>query len=511
VLNLLFSDLRIHCGIKVLEEKTMASPKPRIDERFRLAIEAAPCAMVMVSQEGKIALANAQTEKIFGYSSKELLGQSIEILVPDSLRDTHQELSRSFVRKAQTRQMARAVQGRRKDGSLFSVEVGLTPIHTPDGTWVLSSIEDVSERERAQARLRESEERFQNLADTSPMLIWMSGPDKLCTFFNKGWLEFTGRTMEQEVGHGWAEGVHPEDLERCMAMYESAFDDRREFQMEYRLLRKDGEYRWILDSGIPRFGPGDTFGGYIGSCTDISDLKHAQEVTIAKHMLQSLGVLARGLAHDFSNMQSGIIFLSEVILESPALDSSLAEEVREIRKIALHGSEIVHELMVYAKGQDDGIEEVDISMLVEEMREILRLSIPRSVLLETHLDSDGGSVLANPSHIRQVLLSLVVNASEAISEKGAVIDISTSLVKAALGTGKPTLPKVNCVRLAVSHTSNRVGQDTFGSARKAAPGLDLPAVEAITVRYGGVLSVINSPGKGMQFEVLFPCERRSAA
>jgi two-component system, cell cycle sensor histidine kinase and response regulator CckA len=490
----------------------MASPTQRIDERFRLAIEAAPCAMVLVNHEGKITLANAQTERIFGYSSDELVGQSIEILVPDSLHEAHQDLSRSFVQQARTRLAALDVRGRRKDGSLFSVEIGLTAIQTPEGTWVLSSIEDVSERERTQARLRESEERFRNLADTSPMLIWMSGPDKLCTFFNKGWLEFTGRTLEQEMGNGWAEGIHSEDMERCLTIYETSFDNRKEFQMEYRLRRKDGEYRWVLDSGVPRFGPGDAFTGYVGSCTDISDLKQAQEVTIAKHMLQSLGVLARGLAHDFSNMQSGIIFLSEVILESPVLDSSLAEEVREIRKIAMHGSEIVHELMVYAKGQDDAVEQVDISMLVEEMREILRLSIPKYLLVQTHLDADGSSVLANPSHIRQILMTLVVNASEAISEKGAVIDISTSLVKAALPSGRPTSPQSNCLRLAVSHTRNKMMSNSpFRSARKAAPGLDLPAVEAIIIRYGGVLNVIGSPSEGMRFEVLFPCEHQSAA
>jgi signal transduction histidine kinase len=287
--------------------------------------------------------------------------------------------------------------------------------------------------------------------------------------------------------------------------------------MEYRLRRKDGEYRWVLDSGVPRFESADAFAGYIGSCTDISDLKHAQEVTIAKHMLQSLGVLARGLAHDLGNMQSGIIFLSEVILENPALDSSLAEEVREIRKIALHVSEIVHELMVYAKGQDESIEPVDISMLVEEMREILRLSIPRNVLLQTHLDSGGSSVVANPGHIRQVIMSLVVNACEAISEKGTVIDISTSLVPAQLRSGSaPTLPDVDNVRLAVSHIGSKMtkrvpggSHDPFVSASKAAPRLDLPAVEAIIIRYGGLFNVIASPGDGMQFEVLFPCENES--
>ena len=496
-------------------KKDMASPTPRIDERFRLAIEAAPCAMVMVNHEGKITLANVHTERIFGYSSDELVGQPIEILVPDSLREAHQDLSRNFVRNARARLKERDVRGRHKDGSLFPVEIGLTPIQTPEGTCVLSSIEDVSERERAQVRLRESEERFRTLANTSPMLIWMSGPDKLCTFFNKGWLTFTGRTLEQETGNGWVEGVHPEDVERCLAIYESAFDDRREFQMEYRLRRKDGEYRWVLDSGVPRFGPDDTFVGYIGSCTDVSDVKLAQDVTIAKHMLQSLGVLARGMAHDFSNLQSGIIFLSEVILENPGLDPLLAEEIREIRKIALHGSEIVHELMVYAKGQDDGIEPVDISMLVEEMREILRLSIPKYVLLQVHLDSNASSVLANPSHIRQVLVSLVVNASAAITEKGAVIEISTSRVKAQLPGAGPTVPKLDCVRLAVSHSSNRIANkvqdEPFSSVKKATPGLDLPAVETIVIRYGGILNVIGSPGEGAQFEVLFPCEDQSAA
>jgi PAS domain S-box-containing protein len=104
-------------------------------------------------------------------------------------------------------------------------------------------------------------------------MIWQSGPDKLTTYFNRPWLDFTGRTVEQERGNGWAEGVHPHDLERCMATYIEAFDARQDFEMEYRLRRRDGEYRWILDRGRPLCNSRGEFLGYIGGCIDITDRK----------------------------------------------------------------------------------------------------------------------------------------------------------------------------------------------------------------------------------------------
>ncbi len=132
-------------------------------------------------------------------------------------------------------------------------------------------------RKRAEDAARESEARFTLAADNAPILLWMSGTDKLCTYFNKAWLDFTGRTLEQELGNGWTEGVHPDDLDRCCSGYAQAFDARREFKMEYRLRRYDGEYRWILDCGVPRYSPDRSFCGYIGSCVDISDLKLSQQ------------------------------------------------------------------------------------------------------------------------------------------------------------------------------------------------------------------------------------------
>jgi len=132
------------------------------------------------------------------------------------------------------------------------------------------------ERMRSDEKLRASEQRFRDMADTAPVLIWLSGEDKRCTWFNRPWLDFVGRSMEQEIGDGWAENVHPDDLAACVRTYATCFDERRSFTMEYRLRRHDGVYRWVLDSGIPLYEAG-RFKGYIGSCVDISDRKEAED------------------------------------------------------------------------------------------------------------------------------------------------------------------------------------------------------------------------------------------
>jgi PAS domain S-box-containing protein len=148
---------------------------------------------------------------------------------------------------------------------------------------------DITQRKRAEEGFRESEARFRTMANTAPVMIWMSGPDKLCTFFNKGWLDFTGRPIEKELGNGWTEGVHREDLARCLEIYASSFNARQEFTMEYRLRRHDGKYCWIIDNGVPRFEPDGAFLGYIGSCLDIDERKQAeQDLTAALGEIQGL-------------------------------------------------------------------------------------------------------------------------------------------------------------------------------------------------------------------------------
>jgi len=146
----------------------------------------------------------------------------------------------------------------------------------------------------SEATLRESEQRFRIVADAAPVLIWMSGVDKLCTFFNKPWLNFTGRSLEQELGNGWAQGVHPNDLQRCLETYTEAFDARKPFVMQYRLKRNDGEYRWISDDGVPRYDANGTFAGYIGSCVDVTELLKQQR---ALHQFEERVALAADAAH----------------------------------------------------------------------------------------------------------------------------------------------------------------------------------------------------------------------
>jgi PAS domain S-box-containing protein len=169
-------------------------------------------------------------------------------------------------------------------GSVVYMQLFLIVIGIP----IMSLSVLLEQQRKTQHSLLESEVRFRNIADTAPVLIWIFGPDKRATFFNKAWLEFTGRTMEQGLADGWAQGVHPNDLDRCLATYSSSFDARRGFQMEYRLRRADGEHRWVLDKGIPRYHEGE-FAGFIGSCLDVTEQKQIEErLRAGQQQLQTL-------------------------------------------------------------------------------------------------------------------------------------------------------------------------------------------------------------------------------
>src|SRR5947208_10502263 len=158
--------------------------------------------------------------------------------------------------------------GETPEQSALSIEIFLIVLAIP----LLFLAALIEERVSGATELRESESRFQTVADAAPVLIWMAGVDKLCTLFNKPWLQFTGRSMEQEFGNGWTEGVHQDDLERCLQVYTSAFDARQPFVMQYRLRRNDGVFRWVSDQGVPQYDAQGRFAGYIGSCFDVTEL-----------------------------------------------------------------------------------------------------------------------------------------------------------------------------------------------------------------------------------------------
>jgi PAS domain S-box-containing protein len=187
-------------------------------------------------------------------------------------------------------------------------------------------VEEQKESERA---FRESEARFRLVADTAPVLIWMAGTDKLCTYFNKPWLDFTGRSLELELGNGWAEGVHPEDLRRCVDTYSQAFERREEFSIEYRLRRSDGDYRWVLDIGVPRFNQDRSFIGYIGSCIDVTERKGAEEALRRSETRLRLAVEAGKMYAYEWDVATDIVERSEEYASIPGLSGAPRCDTRE--------------------------------------------------------------------------------------------------------------------------------------------------------------------------------------
>jgi PAS domain S-box-containing protein len=158
-------------------------------------------------------------------------------------------------------------------------DVKVSPVRDSAGAIVrlLVVSRDLTEHKQAEENARESEMRFRRMADAAPVLIWISDTTKACTWFNKWWLDFTGRSMEQLANSGWADGVHADDLDRCLHIYNTHFDARKPFSMDYRLRRNDGEYRWVLDNGLPRFDSDGKFAGYVGSCIDITERHQIEE------------------------------------------------------------------------------------------------------------------------------------------------------------------------------------------------------------------------------------------
>lgn len=246
---------------------------------FKVLFECATIAILVVNDRGNIELSNPCANKLFGYNPSELIGKSVEMLVPEHLYRKHVYHRENYFAQPKTRPMGLGMElyARKKNGNSFPVEISLGHYELEGEKLAVAFVTDITEQLKAKKIVAEREEWFRNMADNSPVMIWVSGPDKRCNYFNNTWLHFTGRTLEQELGTGWTEGVHSEDLEQCLAIYTDAFDARQPFEMEYRLRRHDSQYRWIRDVGKPTFSSDHIFTGYIGSCSDIHDQRMMQE------------------------------------------------------------------------------------------------------------------------------------------------------------------------------------------------------------------------------------------
>ena len=283
-------------------------------------------------------------------------------------------------------------------------------------------------RRRAESALRESEAHFRTMADTAPVLIWRSGIDKSRDFVNLPWLRFTGRGLAQELGHGWAECVHPDDLAQCLASFDTAFDARQAFRAEYRLRRFDGDYRWMLDTGVPRWESNHVFAGYIGSCLDITDRREAEVALQETHAelsrvsrLTALGEFAASIAHEVRQPLTAIILNARSCLHDIASTPADLHEVRagllDVVDAAQRAEAVIQRNRELFRNHPVQTATLDINGVIKEAIELVgRRLTENHVTLATALAEHLPVISGDRIELQQVLLNLIANAIDAMED-----------------------------------------------------------------------------------------------
>ena len=285
--------------------------------------------------------------------------------------------------------------------------------------------------------LQESEDRFRTMADSAPVLLWISDAEGQFIFFNQSWLNFTGRNMEQEIGSGWTIGVHPDDLQNYLLVYARAFNARESFQIEYRLKRADGEFCWLLATGIPRFTPDGNFIGYIGSCVDITGIKKAKqelrqtnrELTLAKEAAeaanQAKSTFIAHMSHELRTPLNGILGFAQILQRDPHLTSEQLGGIKTINQCGSHLLTLIEDILDIAKIEAGKLELQDgdfcFSSFIEDLIAIIHLRAKEKGITFNYQPQSSlpNIVRGDEKRLRQVLLNLLSNAVK-FTEIGSV-------------------------------------------------------------------------------------------
>ena len=411
-----------------------------------------------------------------------------------------------------------------RDGSTHWI-CGKGAVHYDDSGRVVSTAGvnfDITERKNAEAALRESEERFRRVFEEGPLGLALVGTDYRFLKVNSTLCQMVGYLEAELIQKSFIDITHPDDLQTDMQLSQQLFrGDIPLFRMQKRYLRKSGEILWInLTASVVRDRDGKPRYG-LAMMEDITEVKRNQEESLSRQKLESVGTLASGIAHDFNNLLGSVMSLAELAAAECDSGSDPTKELEAIRNVAMRGSEIVGQLMIYAGKESESFEQLDVSLVVKEMIELIKVSISKQARLETHLDEDLPAVRGSAAQIRQIVLNLITNASEAIGDRDGVIRVTTSCIKVGPSAGgaiSDRLAEGDYLKLVVADTGRGMSQETqarifdpFFTTKSAGHGLGLAVVHGIVRGLRGAIHVVSDLGKGTSFQILLPCYATKSA
>jgi PAS domain S-box-containing protein len=466
--------------------------------------------MITVDREFRYVYWNRAMARIFGLSSDDVVGRYMFELFPFLVESGEDELIRRVLlgETVSSKDRPFLVSGTDRSG-FYDAEYA--PYRDRAGVviGVIGIVRDVTDRRRTQEQLEETEQRFRNMADASPVLLWMAGRDALCTFFNQTWLDFTGRTLAEEWGVGWAEGVHAEDFQRCMDTYVAAFGERRVFEMEYRLRRADGEYRWVLDRGTPRYTAGGRFAGYIGSCIDITDRKRAEADLI--HAVRArdefLSIASHELRTPLTALQLQLESLMRAAHRAPGqpvpsgrLERNAAAAVAQSERMAVL-VDVMLDVSRIAEGRLAlDYEDLDLAALAQETTARLAKTAAESgSTLEVRAD---GPQTGRWDRLRleQLVTNLLVNALKYGERKPIAVTVGGDAERVRLAVRDQGIG-------IAAHHQDRIFERferAVSSRNYSGFGLGLWICRRIVDAMGGHITVDSVPGEGATFVVTLP-------
>ncbi len=495
-------------------------------EEVRTTLYSIGDAVITTDKEGLVRQMNPEAERLTGWLEAEADSRPLDEvfrIVNEGTRKTVESPVERVLREGRAVGLANHTVLIARDGTERPISDSGAPIRNVNDSvsGVVLVFSDRTAHRAAERALQESELKYRTLANSGQALIWTSGLDKKCDYFNEPWLAFTGRSLTQELGDGWTEGVHPDDRDRCFETYAGTFDRREGFSMEYRLRRHDGEYRWLQDAGTPRYDSKGIFLGYIGHCLDNTEHKRIEKEREAlekqyrqAQKMESVGRLAGGVAHDFNNLLTVINGYSELLLGKLSADDALRPNVDEIRKAGSRAEGLTRQLLAFSRKQVLQPRVLDLNQVVSGIRSMLERLVGEDVEVRVELHSESATVRADPHQLEQVLMNLAVNARDAMQHGGKLL-IETAMVE--LGESyyrsHPEARAGRFVTLTVSDDGMGISEEIrahifepFFTTKKVGDGtgLGLSMVQGIVAQSGGFIEVSSELGHGTTFKLYLP-------